>query len=79
MRRKSLIRRLLPWIIAIALIAALVVFVGIPLYSQKEEINEYPPTVSYYEGDGKEMRSGGDRDPVSQSPLGPYKDVEFCN
>ena len=55
MRRKSLIRRLLPWLITAALIAALVIFVGIPLYSQKEEVNENPPVVSYYEGDGKEL------------------------
>jgi hypothetical protein len=55
MRRKSLIRRLLPWLIAAALIAALVIFVGIPLYSQNDEVNENPPVVSYYDGDGKEL------------------------
>ena len=31
MRKKSLIRRLIPWIIVLALLAALVIFVGIPL------------------------------------------------
>ena len=55
MRRKSLIRRLVPWFFAALLIAALVIFVGIPLYSQKEESTLTPPTVSYYEGDGQEL------------------------
>ena len=68
MRRQSLIRRLLPWIIAAVLIAALVVFVGIPLYSQKEDTNEYPPVVSYYEGDNKELTMENDRLLFSMDP-----------
>lgn len=55
MRRKSLIRRLIPWIIAAALLAALVIFVGIPLYGQQETEQENPPTITYYEGDAKEI------------------------
>ena len=55
MKRKSLIRRLLPWIITAGLLAALVIFVGIPLYSQKEPEQLSPPVVTYYEGDGKEL------------------------
>ncbi|MBR4500911.1 MAG: hypothetical protein IKP22_03370 [Clostridia bacterium] len=51
MKRRSLIRRLIPWIIAAVLISALVVFVGIPLYSQKEETTADPPRISYFEED----------------------------
>ena len=51
MRRKSLIRRLIPWILAAALIAALVIFVGIPLYGAKEEEKIDPPVISYLDED----------------------------
>ena len=54
-RRKSLIRRLLPWAIAAAIIAALVVFVGIPLYGQQEEEESRPPVIAFYGGDGKPL------------------------
>ncbi len=37
MKKKSILRRLIPWLIAAALLFCLVYFVGIPLYSQKEE------------------------------------------
>ena len=45
MRKKSLLRRLIPWMIAAVLIALLVIFVGIPLYGQQEEEVNDPPTV----------------------------------
>ncbi|MBR1585286.1 MAG: hypothetical protein IJ662_07100 [Clostridia bacterium] len=60
MRKKSIIRRLLSWIIALALIAALVIFVGIPLYSQKDEQVDNPPSISYYEGEGKKLTMEND-------------------
>ena len=47
-KEKSILRRLIPWVVALALIAALVVFVGIPLYSQNETVTENPPEVSYF-------------------------------
>ncbi len=50
MKKKSVLRRLLPWLITLALLAALVIFVGIPLYSQKEVVNDRPPVISFYEG-----------------------------
>lgn len=50
MRKKSLFRRLLPWIIWSALIAALVIFVGIPLYAPQEVEELDPPVISYYDG-----------------------------
>ena len=54
-RRKSLIRRLIPWILFLAACAALVYFVGIPLYGQQETETVVPPKVIYYEGDGQEI------------------------
>ena len=68
MRRKSLIRRLLPWIIAAVLIAALVIFVGIPLYSQKEESTLEPPVIAYYEGEEKELTLENDNLLFSMDP-----------
>ena len=51
MRKKdSLLKRLIPWIIALAAVAALVIFVGIPLYAPQEAETLEPPTISYYEG-----------------------------
>ncbi len=50
MRNKdSLLKRLIPWIVALAAIAALVVFVGIPLYAPQQEDVVEPPVISYYE------------------------------
>ena len=49
-RRKSLIRRLLPWVIFLAALAALIIFVFVPIYSQQEAADENPPEISYYEG-----------------------------
>ena len=53
MREKSLALRLIPWIITLAAVAALVVFVGIPLYAPQAEETVEPPTIGYYE-DGKQ-------------------------
>lgn len=53
MKKKSILRRLIPWLITAALLFCLVYFVGIPLYSQKDEQVARLPEVSYYEG-GKE-------------------------
>ncbi len=53
-KKKSLILRLLPWIIVLAALAALVVFVFVPIYSQKESTIGETPVVLNYEGeDGK--------------------------
>ena len=53
MKKQSILRRLIPWLVALAALAALVIFVGIPLYSQKDEQVTRLPEVAYYEG-GKE-------------------------
>ena len=54
-RNKSLLLRMIPWIIMIAAIAALIVFVGIPLYGQQETETENPPVISYYDGEEKPL------------------------
>ncbi len=51
-KKKSILRILLPWMIAAALIAALVIFVGIPLYGPQEEEQLAQPMIAFYE-DGK--------------------------
>ncbi len=55
MKKKSIVRRLIPWIVFILAAAALVIFVGIPLYGQEETETEYPPVISFYSGDGNKM------------------------
>ncbi|MBR3018236.1 MAG: hypothetical protein IKH57_14375 [Clostridia bacterium] len=50
MKKKSILRRTIPWAVFLALAAVLVVFVGIPLYSVKDTTVENPPVISYYEG-----------------------------
>ena len=59
-RKKSLIRRLIPWVIVAGALAALVIFVGIPLYSQVETEIANPPVISYYEGDDKPLTMEND-------------------
>ena len=49
-KKKSIIRILLPWLIAVAAIAAIVIFIGIPLYGTPDTANENPPTVLNYDG-----------------------------
>ena len=51
MKKKSFIWRLLPWLIVLAALAALVVFVGIPLYAPEVPRDIPAPVVAYYEGD----------------------------
>ena len=70
MKKKSIVRRLFPWFVFLLFCAALVVFVGIPLYGQQEKETEYPPVISFYSGDGKKMTMENEHllfemDPVS--------------
>ena len=53
MRKKSLIRKLLPWLLILAALAALVVFVFVPIYSAKEKTFGRDTRIIYFEGDGK--------------------------
>lgn len=59
-KEKSILRRLIPWAVALALIAALVVFVGIPLYSQSETVTENPPKISYFDEKPKKLTMEND-------------------
>ena len=54
-KKRSLILRLLPWLIVLAAIAALVVFVFIPIYSQQESSFGADPIVYEYEGNAKSL------------------------
>ena len=54
-KQKSIFIRLLPWLIVIAALAALVIFVGIPLYAPQEEETLEPPVVYFYEGEQKSL------------------------
>lgn len=59
--KKTIIRRLIVWLIALAAIAALVIFVFVPIYSQQEaEISE-PAVIYAYEGDGKPLTMENDQ------------------
>ena len=55
MRKKSILRRLIPWIIALAAIAALVLFVFVPIYSTTEKSFGRDAQIIYYEGDGQPL------------------------
>ena len=52
-RKKSLFRRLLPWLIVIAALAALVIFVFIPIYSEHSITAGRETHVLHYDGDGQ--------------------------
>jgi hypothetical protein len=52
-RNKSILRRLLPWLIGIAALAALVLFVFVPIYSPREVNFGRESHVVNYNGDGK--------------------------
>ncbi len=54
-KKKGIVRRLIPWILTIALIAAVVVFIGIPLYAPQEAEQLDPPVISYYDGGKKAL------------------------
>lgn len=60
-QKKSLLRRLLPWLIAAALIAALVIFVGIPLYAPQKTDELPPPVISFWEGKQKSFTMENDQ------------------
>lgn len=51
MKKKKFIWRLLPWLIVLALLAALVVFVGIPLFTPEVPRDIPKPEIAFYEGE----------------------------
>ena len=60
MKKKSIIRRLLPWIIALVALAALIIFVMVPIYSREERSFGRPTSVFYYDGDSKPLTMEND-------------------
>ena len=60
MKKKKFIWRLLPWLIVLALLAALVVFVGIPLFAPEVPRDIPAPQVSFYDGDEKPVTMEND-------------------
>ena len=60
MKKKSIIRRLLPWIIVLAALAALIIFVMVPIYSREERSFGRPTSVFYYDGDSKPLTMEND-------------------
>ena len=61
MRKKSIIRRLIPWVIILAALAALIVFVFIPMYSETEKSFGRDSEIYYYDGDGQPLTMENDR------------------
>jgi len=55
MRKKSILRRLLPWILTLAVLAAIVIFIGIPIYSQTDDSENKKPEIHQYSGDSKHL------------------------
>ena len=60
-QKRSLILRLLPWLIALAAIAALVIFVFIPIYSQQESKFGADPEIYEYSGESELLRMESER------------------
>ena len=59
-KKKSILRWLIPLVLVLGALAALIVFVFVPIYSQKEDIIGRPPTVINYAGDGKALKMEND-------------------
>ena len=60
MRKKSIIRRLLPWAIVLAALALLIIFVMVPIYTREERSFGRETSVFYYEGDQAPMTMEND-------------------
>ena len=53
--KKKIIRRLILWLVAIAALAAMVMFVFVPIYSERETSSGREPHLVFFEGDGKDV------------------------
>ena len=60
-RKKSVILRLIVWLLALAILASLVFFVFIPIYSRKDTALGETPVVHQYAGGGKKLTMENDR------------------
>ena len=53
--KKKIIRRLILWLVVLAALACLVVFVFVPIYSEKDVSSGREPHLVFYEGDGNNV------------------------
>lgn len=60
MKKKSIIRRLIPWLVTLVALALLIAFVFVPIYSREERSFGRETSVFYYNGDGKELTMEND-------------------
>lgn len=60
-RKKTIIRRLIIWSVLLAALAALVLFVFVPIYSQKDDVYGETAVVHSYSGDGKKLTMENER------------------
>lgn len=60
-KKKSLTLRLVPWFFGLLALAALVIFVFIPIYSQKDNSIGEEPVIHGYQGDGKKLTMENDQ------------------
>ena len=56
--KKKIALRLLAALVVLGACAALVIFVGIPLFSEEKVVHTRNPKVMYYEGNGKALTMG---------------------
>jgi hypothetical protein len=60
MTKKSFLRRMMPWLIVLLLLAALILFVFVPIYTTQEKTFGRETRVIYFEGDGKPLHMEND-------------------
>ena len=54
-QKKKIIRRLILWLIALIALACLIIFVFVPIYSEKDTSSGREPHLIFYEGDGSNV------------------------
>ncbi len=59
--KRKRVRALIGWAIIAAAIAALVIFVFIPMYTRPEVVSDNPPSISFYEGGKKVLTIENDK------------------
>ena len=60
-RNKSILRRVIPWLAAAAALAALVIFVFVPIYSERDTSTGRKPELVFCDSDGKPVTIENDR------------------
>ena len=54
-QKKKIIRRLILWLIALIALACLIIFVFVPIYSERDTSSGREPHLIFYEGDGNNV------------------------